>query len=156
MKIAVYSDLLPGGAHRATGEMIRILKTKHNLEFFNGPKLSPVPKIFSRFFIDFESIVLQYFKQKKLAEVIDSKGFDLVFVTHDFHIHSPWILRFLKTPTVFLSQEPTRAFYEKFLDIESNLPILNKIYEALNRAIRKRLEESNARFATKIVTSSYY
>lgn len=156
MKIAIYYELEPGGASRAMEEIIKILKTRHSIEIFKGPKVFPVPSIFKRFFIDLESLFFQYFKQKKLAKLIDSKKFDIVFVSHDFHPHTPWILRFLKTPTVFLSQEPTRAFYEKFLFIESDLPVLNKIYEYINRYLRKNIEEKNVLFADKVVTSSYY
>ncbi|MFZ3069296.1 MAG: glycosyltransferase family 4 protein [Microgenomates group bacterium] len=155
MKIAVYYDGVLGGGSRAIEEILKILSTRHHIEIFNGPKPFTLPPFFQRIFVDFESLVSQYFKQKTLAKKIDSQKFDLVFVSHDFHPHAPWILRFLKTPSVFLCQEPTRAFYEKYLGIESALPLLNKIYENVNRFLRRRIEESNVRFANKVVTSSY-
>lgn len=156
MKIAVYYELHPGGASRAMEEMLKILKTRHEIELFKGPKIYPSPPFFKRLFIDLESLVFQRVKQKRLAKLIDAKKFDLVFVSHDFHPHAPWILRFLKTPKVFLSQEPTRAFYEKFLQIEEDMPLPNKLYEKINRCLRKKIEESNVLFADRIVTSSYY
>jgi len=156
MKIAVYYDLHPGGASRATEKMLKLLQAHHQIDIYHGPKTFPQPSVLKRLFVDLESLVFQYFKQKKLAKTIDTKKYDLVFVSHDFHPHSPWILRFLNTPTVFLSQEPTRAFYERFLQIEPNMPLLNKIYEIINRYFRKRIEESNVLFANKVVTSSYY
>ena len=155
MKIAVYYDGVLGGGSRALEEMLKILKTRHQIEIFHGPKPFPLPPFGKRFFADFESIVSQRPKQRKLAQMIDAQKFDLVFVSHDFYPHAPWILRFLKTPTVFLCQEPTRAFYEKYLGVESTLPLINKIYENINRYLRRKIEESNVLFADKVVTSSY-
>jgi len=155
MKIAVYYDGVLGGGSRALEEMLKILKTHHQIEVFHGPKPFPLPPFGKRFFIDFESIVSQRSKQRKLAQTINAQKFDLVFVSHDFYPHAPWLLRFLKTPTVFLCQEPTRAFYEKYLGVESDLPLINKIYENLNRYLRRKIEESNVTFAHRVVTSSY-
>ena len=155
MKIAVYYEGVLGGGSRAIEEILKILSTRHHIEIFHGPKSYSIPPFCKRLFIDFESLVTQYFKQKTLAKKIDAQKFDLIFVSHDFHPHAPWILRFLKTPSVFLCQEPTRAFYEKYLGIEPKLRLLNKIYENINRYFRKKIEESNVCFANRVVTSSY-
>ena len=156
MKIAVYTDLPFGGAHVAMEEILGRLKKNHQIQVFKNRPNTFNTSFLKRLWADIESIVLQSFKQHQQAIKIDQGGFDLVFVSHDHHFQAPWILRFLKTPTVFLCQEPTRAFFEKFLDVDPSLPLINKIYERINRWIRKGIEVKNAQFATKIVSNSKF
>ena len=155
MKLAIYYDLPYGGAYRTMEEILKILKKRHEVVEFHNPPITtlPLPK---RLLQDFESLIFQRFKQKQQAKEIDNQNFDLVFVSHDKHLQSPWILRYLMTPTVFLCQEPTRSYFEKFLDIDPQLPLLNKIYEKINRTVRKQIEVSNSHFAGTIVANSNY
>lgn len=154
MKIAVYFDLPYGGAYRSMEEILLRLKKDHTVTIFKSETL--VVPTFGRISRDWEAIVAQKRKQKKLAQKIDNLKFDLVFVTHDRFLQAPWILRFLKTKSVFLCQEPTRAFFEKFLDVDEKLPLPNKVYEKINRFFRKKAEVKNASFATKIIANSHY
>jgi glycosyltransferase involved in cell wall biosynthesis len=101
-------------------------------------------------------LVIQRFIQKRLAKEIDSLSYDLVFVTHDRSLASPWVLRYLKTKTVFLCQEPTRAYFEKFLDIDPGLSFLQRLYEKVNRYFRKNIETENIIHATKVIANSCY
>ena len=156
MKIAVYYDLPFGGASVALTEIISELRKRHEIVEYQNSENNKIALPPARLWKDIESIILQYFKQKKLANIINSQNFDLVLVCHDRHFQAPWILRFLCKPTVFLCQEPTRAFFEKFLDIDPNLPLPNKFYEKLNRFLRKGIEIKNASFATKIIVNSNY
>jgi len=153
MNIAVYYGLPLGGALRTMEEILRLIKVDHNVTEYHDPKIA-YPH--NRFFNDLNSILFQKLAQKKLAEEIDSQNFDLVFVTHDPHLQAPWILRFLKTPTVFLCQEPTRSFFEKFLDVDKKLPPHKYFYEKLNRTLRKNAEIENAQYAIKTISNSYY
>lgn len=155
MNIAIFYDLPAGGASRTMEEVSKVLSKKHKLTIFHDPK-SYFAGTNSRLLKDLESIWFQSFKQRRLAQEIDIQKFDLCFVSHDRHSQAPWILRFLKTPTVFLCQEPTRAYFEEFLHIDPHLPIHKKLYESLNRKIRKQIEITNAHFATKIVANSRY
>lgn len=155
MRIAVFYDLPAGGASRTMEEVLKILNRHHEIIIFQDPKVFSWTKN-NRFLRDFESIHFQSFKQRRLAKKIDNQKFDICFVSHDRHSQAPWILRFLKTPSVFLCQEPTRAYFEEFLHIDPKLPLLNKIYESINRKIRKQIEISNARFAERVVVNSRY
>jgi glycosyltransferase involved in cell wall biosynthesis len=136
-------------------EVQKLLNKKHKITLFSDPKNSKWTSR-NRLFIDLESIILQRIKQRKLAKHIDSKNFDLCFVSHDRHSQAPWILRFLKTPTVFLCQEPTRALFEEFLKIDPSLPLPNRIYEKINRQVRKNIEIVSAKKATVTVANSYF
>ncbi|HOX96027.1 MAG TPA: glycosyltransferase family 4 protein [Candidatus Woesebacteria bacterium] len=156
MRIAIFFDLPSGGASRTMEEIIRILGKHHDVSIYHDPKSFPQMPITPRLFFDLESILFQRWKQKKLAKQIDAQKYDVVFVSHDRHSQSPMILRFLHTPSVFLCQEPTRAYYEEFLRIDPKLPLPNKIYEKLNRYFRKRIEITNANYASKIVANSRY
>lgn len=156
MRIAVYFDVPPGGASRTMEEIIQRLSCSHELSVFHNLPQSINQPFLKHFFADLESVLIQRFKQRHQAKIIDSQNYDLVFVSHDRHSQAPWILRFLKTPTVFLCQEPTRSYFEYFLRIDPQLPIINRIYESLNRLIRKNLEIANSHYATKIIANSNY
>ena len=156
MKIAVYYDLPYGGAHVVMEEILKRLRKRHEIKTFHVQSVTEFPKLFNRLWLDVESIWLQRGRHQRLAWEIDSEKFDLVFVSHDRHFQAPWLLRFLKTPSVFLCQEPTRSFFEAFLGISPDLPILNRIYEKINRSIRKNIEIKNASFASRIISNSLY
>src|SRR3989344_2171261 len=156
MKIAVYYDLPFGGAHVAMEEIILRLQKKHQVEIFNNRNSSYSAFPFRRLWQDLEAVLFQRARQFFLAKKIDTLRYDLVLISHDRYFQAPWVLRYLKTPTVFLCQEPTRAFFEEFLKIDPNLPFLNRLYELLNRSIRKTIEIKNAGFATKIISNSVY
>lgn len=156
MKIGVYYDLPFGGAHVALEEIISRLQKKHQVTIYHNQNSTFSNLPFRRLWLDLESTLFQRFKQYQQAKEIDSEGFDVVLVSHDRHFQAPWVLRYLKTSTVFLCQEPTRAFFEEFLKIDPKLPYLNRLYEWLNRSIRKTIEVKNASFATKVISNSVY
>lgn len=155
MKIAVYYDLPFGGAYLTMVEIMkRLEKNEHRLTVYHNLPQTINPPFLKHVFADFESIVVQRIKQYIQAREIDSKKYDLVFVSHDRHTQAPWALRFLKTPTVFLCQEPTRAYFEYFLRINPNLPWINRVYELLKRWLKKGIEIENAKHATEIISNS--
>lgn len=156
MKIAVYFDLPPGGASRTMEELIKIFRENNEIAIFHNETPKIIYPFAKRLFVDLESVLFQKRRQKVQAKIIDSKKFDVVFVSHDKHSQAPWILRFLKTPTVFLCQEPTRSYFEEFLKVSPTLPFLNKTYETVNRYIRKNIEIRNASFANRIIANSVY
>lgn len=47
-----------------------------------------------------------------LAEEIDAEGYDLTYVHHSVRERAPSVLRFLRTPSVYFCQEPTRELFE--------------------------------------------
>lgn len=156
MKIAVYYDLPFGGALVAMTEILERLRSHHQIEVFHNQKNSLTGWPPQRLWQDLESIIIQYFKQRQQANLINQSHFDVVLVSHDRHSQAPWILRFLKTPSVFLCQEPTRAYFEDFLGVDSKLPWLNRVYEKAIRYLRKKIEVGNARFASRLIANSDY
>lgn len=156
MKIAVYYDLPFGGAFVAMTEIVERLRTHHQIEVFHNQESNFTGCAPKRLWQDLESLVFQYFKQRHQANLIDQRHFDVVLVSHDRHSQAPWLLRFLKTPSVFLCQEPTRAYFEAFLGVDPKLPLLNRVYEKINRYLRKKIEVVNAQFATRLIANSAY
>lgn len=152
MKIAIYHDLPPGGAHRSIEAILERLVTRADTEMFHLDYHQEK----NRFVSDWKALVNQRFAAKDLGRTIDGGGFDVVLVTHDQFLQCPWVLRYLETPSVFLCQEPTRSYYEYFLKVPSNLPLANRLYEKANRCLRKNIEETNARQADVLIANSNY
>jgi len=65
----------------------------------------------------------------------------------DQFTQAPFILRHLKTKSVYFCLEPLKIGYEYSLRIPDDFPTMNKIYEAINRLIRKKIDIKNARSA---------
>lgn len=152
MNIALYSDVPFGGASRTMEEALRLLEQKHTITTY------PVSSLQTslRFAKDLDSIFLQRFKQHELANIINRSACDVAIIYHDRHFQAPWILRYLTKPTLFFCHEPTRAFFETFLKVDPNLPLLNRIYENLIRQIKRQIEIINARSATLVISNSLY
>src|SRR4030042_462553 len=126
MKIAIYHNLPSGGAKRALYEYVVRLKNKHEFDLYNlstsnedfldlrphvknvftyGLKFKYIPLITKGYNI----LITLKSLEKKIAEDIDSRNYDLVFVHHCQFIQSPFVLRYLQTPTLYYCQEPRRA-----------------------------------------------
>jgi len=108
----------------------------------------------SRFYFkygDFEKI------QKKIAEEIDSKDYDIVFVEHEnMFTMTPAFLKYIKKPTVYYCQEPCRDNEKILLKLNNNTQTLsNKIYSRINQKYIK-LDIEYAQFAKNILVNSYF
>ncbi|MBI4009254.1 glycosyltransferase family 4 protein, partial [Candidatus Roizmanbacteria bacterium] len=93
---------------------------------------------------------------KKIAKDIDSRKYDIVLVHTDNYTQAPFILKFLKTKSVYFCLEPLRMAYEYSLKVPKILGLLNKLYESINRMIRKRIDQDNARKATYTMAISLF
>lgn len=175
MKIGYYIALPDGGARRTSYEqIIRLRKRGHVVSVFeiktpgkNQIKFKNISdsykkvnikkhtsKYFKRFFIDFGNLINSYYIQKKLAEYIDSKSLDLVLVNSDYFTQVPYLLRFLKTKSVYYCHELLRIVHETELDVPKDLPFLKYVYEILLRFIKKNIELSNSKNITSCCTSA--
>lgn len=178
MKIAVYYNLAYGGAKRAVREHVAgLMKLGHKLDVYTHDNqhdmFSPgsiatneylyeyrsykirIP-IISRIVSDLQEFVLLKNLHKKIAQDIDSRGYDIVLVHTDTYTQSPFVLRFLKTKNVYYCLEPLRMVYEYSLRVEENLNFINKTYEIANRYIRKKIDITNARSAMNTLAISLF
>ncbi|MFH1656693.1 MAG: glycosyltransferase family 4 protein [Candidatus Nealsonbacteria bacterium] len=178
MKIAVFHNLPAGGAKRTLYEELKILSQNNHIDLFqyditseNIFNLKPfvrkvyrfkfsntkvLPKPFKRFYKDFSDYFVLPKVNKKIAKFIDSKKYDVVLVNGDEFTQSPYLLRYLHTPTLYFCQEYLRIAYEKELDIEKGEFLFNRLYEIVNRKIRKGIDYKSAITATKILVNSKF
>jgi glycosyltransferase involved in cell wall biosynthesis len=149
MKIAVYSNLTSGGAQRTFTELTKRLAKKHKLDFYNLNL--PIPRQFFKA-QGFSYTKLDYF-QRELAQKIDNKHYDVVLLSHDYLTKSPLLLRYLKTPTVYLCHEPFREFYEPASVFSRSWK--HKLVN-LFRLPLKWIDEANIGRASVVVANSRY
>lgn len=169
MKVAVFYNLYFGGAKRVVfehtkglmelGHTVDIYTLDQEIDMFNPGLVANkeykynfsllnirIP-ILSRILLDLQVFHKLRNLHKKIAQDIDSRGYDLVLVHTDTYTQAPFILRFLKTKNVYFCLEPLRIVYEYSLRISKQLGWLNKVYELINRMIRKKIDQENARCA---------
>jgi glycosyltransferase involved in cell wall biosynthesis len=96
---------------------------------------------------DLSDFYLLKLLHKKIAHDIDRANYDIALIHTDKHTQAPFVLRFLKTKNIYFCLEPLKIVYEYGLRISDNLSFLNKIYEAYNRYMRKKIDRENARAA---------
>lgn len=96
------------------------------------------------------------FIHKKIAKDIDNKKYDIVLVHTDINTQAPFLLKYLKTKNVYFCLEPLRNAYEYSLRLKGNFNILNKLYENINRFIRKKIDLTNTLSAENTLTISLF
>jgi glycosyltransferase involved in cell wall biosynthesis len=84
---------------------------------------------------------------RKIAQDIERKKYDIVLVHPDRFTQAPFLLRFLKTKSVYYCEEPLRIAYEYALRFKENVTWPQKIYEEATRLIRKHIDRKNTRSA---------
>lgn len=178
MKIAVFYNLPFSGAKRTVLEHVKGLKgfghsvdiytldteydifdpgriTDNEYRYEYHQKIVNLPFL-GRIVKDLSDFILLKSIHKKIAQDIDSRGYDIALVHVDKLTQAPFILRFLKTKNVYFCLEPLKIVYEYGLRISNNLSFLNKIYEMLNRYFRKKIDRKNARAAQSSIAISYF
>jgi glycosyltransferase involved in cell wall biosynthesis len=138
MRIAIYHNLLSGGAKRAIGEYVRRGSGQHTLDVYtlsssnhdfadlrpyvNAHRIYPFQagKLFRSPFgrinqaVRLADLMRIETLTRKIAGDIEQEGYDLVFAQPCQLENSPSVLRFLhKTPSIFFCQEPLRILYEE-------------------------------------------
>ena len=169
MKIAIFYNLTFSGAKRVVLEHVKGLKALgHTVDVYTTDKEHDIfdpggaadneykytyqqrivnISILKRISMDLSDFILLKSLHKKIAQDIDSKAYDIVLVHTDRFTQAPFILRFLKTKSVYFCLEPLKMVYEYGLKVSDNLSVFNKAYEACNRYVRKRIDRENARAA---------
>lgn len=169
MKIAIVHNLPPGGQKRALLEQVKRLSARHQLDLYtlsvtNEKDFSLHPYVTNHTKIDFRyksrfpynlwSIYIDLKgAYKKMAQKINSKDYDIVYVNPCYFTQSPYILRYLTKPTLYFCPEVKREFYEH-IPREANKYTYLLTYPF--RLPLKFIDQTNARFAAKIITNSSY
>ena len=142
-KICIYHNLTSGGSKRELFEFTKRFKQNNYIihlychieeketyldltELVNDTYVFPI-NIISRitftlpflrsilnYVIDLKNIKKLNSVSKSMAYKIDKENYDFVFVHHNKdYVQSPFILKYLKTKTIYFCAEPFRRFYEK-------------------------------------------
>lgn len=178
MYIAIFYHLPVSGAKRVVFEQAKWLKSfghkidiytiKHPDSFFNPSDFAentflydykPITLIFpfiKRLTKDCSDFILLKNLHRIIAADIDKKKYDVALIHTDFLTQAPFLLRFLKTTNIYFCLEPLRIAYEYGLRIDQKLPTVNRLYETVNRAIRKKIDIENARSAHQTTAISYF
>lgn len=169
MKVAIFYNLHFGGAKRTVFEHTKgLMKLSHTVDIYTLDKeidvfnpglvanqeykynYSPLDigiPILSRMLLDLQVFYRLKNLHKKIAMDIDSRGYDIVLVHTDTYTQAPFVLRFLRTKNVYFCLEPLRMVYEYSLGIPKELGWFNKLYESINRMIRRKIDQESARSA---------
>src|SRR3989344_1974870 len=174
MKIAVFHNLPLGGAKRVLFEQIKGLSSKHSIDVYEYSSEKRqmwdiddyANKIFiydfikkeneNRIISDFRNFFLLDKLNKKIADDINKIKYKVVLVHHDKYTQSPFLLKYLITPSLYYIEEWLRMVHEKELEFDKNIPLINKTYENVIRKIMKNIDRNNASSADFIIANSYF
>ena len=167
IKIAVIHNLPAGGAKRALQDWVIGLSKRHSIDLFTYTKENNSDDYLKNWVGKHEGVgnLSQYSggtvvsralylvrmrkEVKKIAKKINLGNHDVVFVHQCTYLQNPLILKYLKKPTVFYSQDtPQRNFYEPGIILNQRI--------SLNQRIQNRLNILNIRHVDCVLTSSYY
>lgn len=178
MKIAVFHELSFGGARRVVFEFAKCLSVDNTLDLYYIDekeaheslacfkevffyKFKPVDWVGGnwkkKIHKDTFEIIKLYFLHKKIANEINRKKYDLIFVHPSKFTQAPFFLRFVGRKTIYYCQEPLRMLYDDFVSpIDNKVSFHKRIYEKFNRASRKYIDRSNFNFASVVLTNSIF
>lgn len=194
MRIALFHNLTSGGSKREAYELTRCLVSDgHDVDLYcpttanttflplrdsvadvyyyplklYSPTTRRLPGL--RKYVDLVNFGRNLQRLKKLAQQmandIDRRGYDFVFVHHDQIVQSPYLLRYLQTPSVYYCAEPMRQFYEPAIFREYSKPKTRgerwqKRWYApvkwVQDSVTKRVDRKNVQYATLLLTNSFF
>ncbi|OGG08355.1 hypothetical protein A2777_02815 [Candidatus Gottesmanbacteria bacterium RIFCSPHIGHO2_01_FULL_40_15] len=169
MKIAVVHNVPPGGLKRALFEQVKRLSESHQVDTFtfsstNDSFFSLRDVSRNYITVDYKypdsfplSIISVYWNlrhaYRKMAELINKGKYHVAYVNPCFLTQAPYVLRYLKIPSLYFCPELRREFYE-------NIPrVTNKITYGITYPFRlfiKKIDIDNVRRADLIVSLSKY
>lgn len=170
MKIAVFHNLPSGGAKRILLGQVGYLSQNHTVDVFftqfsrgrdfldhKNTKIREhsFDSSWPKNFVDYLHLV--YYRlpcmHREIAKKIDRVHYDVVLAAHDFWTKSPYLLRYLRTPSVYWCHEPPREFYEPLSLHNKNI----KEYIAwFFRIPIKKIDTENVNYASTVITGSKF
>lgn len=174
----MFHELPKGGAENAVYEIAKQLRERNFLidlfvtgenEYKNEAIFDKkffykfVPKTWQggnwrvRLYKDTIELLKLYLLHKRIAGVINTSKYDLAWVNASQFIEAPFILRFLKIPSIFYAHDPHyRIIYDPLLKISERMQVSRRMYEKMNRFLRKILDMQNFDKANVILANSKY
>ena len=178
MKIAVFHNLPPGGSKRVLLEEVKYLSNKHDVDIYEfsyrkkdymdikpyAKKVfvfkinldKPFKGALGRFIQDLKYHTLLRFFNRIIAQKINKGGYDFALIHSEENIGAPYILRYLRIPSIYIDQEITASSYLKEAGIPKDLVFYKKYYEKIVRRLRKQADETNSKKANLYATTSLF
>jgi glycosyltransferase involved in cell wall biosynthesis len=194
MRIALFENLTSGGSKREAHEFARqFVRAGHAVDVFTPttadrdflpfagtgarwfehpvnllPDRPPrFPGLTRYFSVTTTLLNLRRLKSlaRTMAAAIDDGGYDFVFAHHDRIAQGPYLLRYLRTPSVYFCAEPMRRFYDPpvtrpFDQPRSLVASAQRRWYAPARAIEagvvRRVDRKNVLRAGLLVTNSCF
>lgn len=191
MRIAIFHNIPSGGAKRVVYEHAKeLVKTEevdlyylsYNKEEFLDSRSYANNSYAYKFNRTGQKSILIYlawivklinyiklsFIYKQMANDIDKRSYDIVYIHQCEVSHMPPLAKHLKTPTIVFCQEPIRMFYEpktipfknRFSDtgfpLQNHLTTINDILQKPFQYILKLLDKRNIKCADLVLANSYY
>lgn len=177
MKIAMFHELPFGGARRVVEEYGKRLKREHIIDIYfvdehadkKAPSFCHKSYFYSflekkwegrdwkcRLYKDSWELLCLYMLHRKIADDINRESYDCVFVHPSKFTQTPFLSRFLKHPSIYFCQEPLRIVYDDVVANVSNIPLPNKLYEKIVRAIRKSIDRGSIHKIDYILANSFF
>ncbi|MGA3323491.1 MAG: glycosyltransferase family 4 protein [Terriglobia bacterium] len=189
MRIAVFHNLPSGGAKRALYTFVKYLKSVgHQIDvhvpstadesylplqgLVDGFHVYPVRRTMAgvlsssfRYFLPtYASSLLADLKrtQERIAKEINGGPYDVVFAEQDQYTGAPFVLRYLKKPTVYFCQQPCpsgeavpKSLARAQQSMET-LPTYKKLWRAHVKSRLPKIDKENAAYAKYILANSYF
>lgn len=178
MKIALFHNIPTGGAKRVVYEEVKYFSKKNRVDLYTYTSnaelvwnLEPFVKKVYRFDFDLDHKTPKYFKRlindfkvlfrlksinKYIANIIDSKNYDIVLIHPDVLFETPFLFRYLKTPSIYYCHEYFRQVYEPELHSMEGIAKYKVIYEEIIRYLRKIIDKKNVSYIKNIISSSSF
>ncbi len=168
MKIAFVHNLPNGGAKRACFEFVKALNKNHTVDLFYIDKRSEefldLRKIVNKSFFfkgptkigklnTFIALYKANYIYKKVAKKIDSLEYDIVVVNPCKITIAPFVLKHLKTPSLYYCHEPLARALEKHSENEN---FILEILKHINLKFKIYIDKKNALNADLICANSLY
>jgi len=194
MKIALYHNLTSGGSKREAHEYARqFLHAGHTVHMLHPSTadenflslkdatqrqarfdLRLVPELKLRLpgvrkYLDLVGLLVNLRRldqlARRVAAEIDTGRYDFALVHHDRIVQSPYLLRYLETPSAYYCAEPMREFYEPPVPRPYRRPDsrMGRAQErwygparTIRRAIVRAEDRRNVRHAKMLLTNSFF
>jgi len=172
MRVAFFHNLPPGGGKRSAYEWVKRMSQRHEVDLYSYDPcaenfLDIRPLVHKTVLVGGASTASQGYLgrllalnrvrllSRRLAEKIDSTGYDLAFVMQCRVSNSPFVLRHLKTPSLYFCHEPLTRMLEPHYPAKWKEGYLSPLKRQVVNAYLS-LDRSNAIKASLICTSSLY
>lgn len=180
MRIALFHNVVSGGAKRAIYDSCRVLKSNgHTIDLFildtanseflpldnfiDNKFVFPVKKLLPDYTDRsiksiFKWLASQTILKKKealIADKINMGGYDVCFVHLCVYTQAPYILRYLTIPSVYYCHEPLRIAHEEFVE-GPRQRLISTLCNFYSKTFLLKEERRNIAAASLVITNSYF